>query len=266
MFVVSPWSVGGYVASETFDHTSILRFMEERFGVAEPNITPWRRAVCGDLTSAFDFARTSEPPTLPDTSGWEPADRERHPSYSPQTPATGTMPTQERGTPPARPAPYPGEGVVTSAEGENAVEIRHTGAVGAHFQARLLAPEGAPHSYTVGAGDTLSVRWPVSGDYEIHLHGPNGFFRSYAGTAGADPAPANLRREGRSHRLTVVAPRKAEITSAYAGPIRSRHLDTRATGGWYDLTLTVPGTTWVRGFAGHLENGRPSVSDQQLGA
>ncbi|MFJ2756172.1 phosphocholine-specific phospholipase C [Nocardioides sp. NPDC087217] len=266
MFVVSPWSVGGWVSSETFDHTSILRFMEKRFGVAEPNITPWRRAVCGDLTSAFDFSRTAEPPVLPDTSGWEPADRERHPDYVPEAPANGTMPTQERGTRPARPTPYRLEVVETAAVGEIAVEIHNTGSVGAHFQARLLAPEGTPHSYTVGAGDTLSVRWPVSGDYEIHLHGPNGFFRSYAGTAGADPAPANVRREGRSQRLTVTAPRKAEITSAYAGKIRSRHLDTRATGGWYDLTLTLPGTTWARGFAGHLENGRPSVSDPQLGA
>ena len=266
MFVVSPWSVGGWVSSETFDHTSILRFMEERFGVAEPNITPWRRAVCGDLTSAFDFSRSAEPPALPDTSGWEPADRERHPDYAPEAPANGTMPTQERGTRPARPTPYRLEVVETAAAGEIALEIRNTGSVGAHFQARLLAPEGAPHSYTVGAGDTLSVRWPVSGDYEIHLHGPNGFFRSYAGTAGADPAPANLRRDGRSQRLTVTAPRTAEITSAYAGKIRSRHLDTRATGGWYDLTLTVPGTTWARGFAGHLETGRPSVSDPQLGA
>ncbi|MER7604961.1 phospholipase C, phosphocholine-specific [Nocardioides sp. NPDC127503] len=266
MFVVSPWSVGGWVSSETFDHTSILRFMEERFGVAEPNITPWRRAVCGDLTSAFDFSRTSEPPVLPDTSGWEPADRERHPDYAPEAPANGTMPKQERGTRPARPTPYRLEVVETAAAGEIAVEIHNAGSVGAHFQARLLAPEAAPHSYTVGAGDTLSVRWPVSGDYEIHLHGPNGFFRSYAGTAGADPAPANLRRDGRSQRLTVTAPRKAEITRAYAGPIRSRHLDTRATGGWYDLTLTVPGTTWARGFAGHLETGRPSVSDPQLGS
>jgi phospholipase C len=39
-----------------FDHTSLIRFIEARFGVDEPNITPWRRAVCGDLTSAFDFA------------------------------------------------------------------------------------------------------------------------------------------------------------------------------------------------------------------
>src|SRR5262249_27464773 len=55
MILVSPWTKGGWVCSEVFDHTSIIRFMERRFGVKEPNITPWRRAVCGDLTSAFDF-------------------------------------------------------------------------------------------------------------------------------------------------------------------------------------------------------------------
>ncbi|NDZ69628.1 phospholipase C, phosphocholine-specific, partial [Streptomyces sp. SID10362] len=43
MLVVSPWSTGGYVCSQTFDHTSVLRFMEQRFGVREPNISPWRR-------------------------------------------------------------------------------------------------------------------------------------------------------------------------------------------------------------------------------
>ncbi len=57
MLVVSPWSKGGYVCSETFDHTSVIRFMERRFGVHEPNISPWRRTVCGDLTAAFDFSR-----------------------------------------------------------------------------------------------------------------------------------------------------------------------------------------------------------------
>ncbi len=92
MFVVSPWSKGGWVSSETFDHTSIIRFMEERFGVVEPNITPWRRAVAGDLTSAFDFSKT-EPamPALPDTSAWKPFDDKRHPSYRPIAPAQGTM-------------------------------------------------------------------------------------------------------------------------------------------------------------------------------
>ena len=51
---------GGWVCSETFDHTSLIRFIEARFGVDEPNITPWRRAVCGDLTSAFDFESASD--------------------------------------------------------------------------------------------------------------------------------------------------------------------------------------------------------------
>ena len=42
-------------------------------------------------------------------------------------------------------------------------------------------------------------------------------------------------------------------------------VDTRGTGGWYDLTVTVPGTSFRRVLAGHLENGRPSISDPQLG-
>src|SRR5262249_16961380 len=49
MTIVSPWTVGGFVASELFDHTSVLRFLESWTGVHEPNISAWRRAVCGDL-------------------------------------------------------------------------------------------------------------------------------------------------------------------------------------------------------------------------
>ena len=67
MIVVSPWSKGGYVNSELFDHTSVIRFLEARFGVAEPQISPWRRAVCGDLTSVFDFKTPNGPGhALPD--------------------------------------------------------------------------------------------------------------------------------------------------------------------------------------------------------
>ncbi|MFV4677367.1 alkaline phosphatase family protein, partial [Mycobacterium tuberculosis] len=56
MYVLSPWTRGGRVFSEVADHTSVLRFMEARFGVAEHNITPWRRAICSDLVGAFDFS------------------------------------------------------------------------------------------------------------------------------------------------------------------------------------------------------------------
>ncbi len=56
MYVVSPWSKGGWVNSQVADHTSVLRFIEARFGVVESNISPWRRAVAGDLLSCFNFA------------------------------------------------------------------------------------------------------------------------------------------------------------------------------------------------------------------
>ena len=56
MLVLSPFSVGGLVCSDTFDHTSTLRFIETRFGVPVPNLSSWRRGVTGDLTSAIDFA------------------------------------------------------------------------------------------------------------------------------------------------------------------------------------------------------------------
>jgi phospholipase C len=68
--VVSPWTAGGWVSSETFDHTSVLRFLEEFTGLREPNISDWRRQTFGDLTSAFRFdGSKARPPVLPDTSG-----------------------------------------------------------------------------------------------------------------------------------------------------------------------------------------------------
>jgi phospholipase C len=59
--VISPFSRGGYVCSKTFDHTSVLRLIEARFGVEAGNISKWRHDTCGDLTAAFGFG---EPPRL----------------------------------------------------------------------------------------------------------------------------------------------------------------------------------------------------------
>ena len=60
MLVVSPYSRGGLVSSEVYDHTSILRFLETRFGVEVRTCSAWRRETTGDLTGAFNFAA---PPT-----------------------------------------------------------------------------------------------------------------------------------------------------------------------------------------------------------
>jgi phospholipase C len=67
--IVSPWTAGGWVCSEPFDHTSILQFVEALTGVREPNISAWRRRTFGDLTSAFRFqSAETRIPKLPDAA------------------------------------------------------------------------------------------------------------------------------------------------------------------------------------------------------
>ena len=75
MLVISPFSRGGHVASQVFDHTSQLRFLEERFGVRAPNISAWRRRHTGDLTSALHPGRAEVAvPALPSTAHDQMAD------------------------------------------------------------------------------------------------------------------------------------------------------------------------------------------------
>ena len=70
LLVISPFSRGGYVCSDTFDHTSQLRFLETRFGVRAPNISSWRRGVTGDLTTTLQLgSRDTSVPVLPTTAG-----------------------------------------------------------------------------------------------------------------------------------------------------------------------------------------------------
>jgi phospholipase C len=69
MLIVSPFARGGFVSSDTFDHTSTLRFLETRFGAEVPNLSTWRRSITGDLTSAFNFVKVdSSVPSLPQPS------------------------------------------------------------------------------------------------------------------------------------------------------------------------------------------------------
>ncbi|MDX6356845.1 MAG: phospholipase, partial [Streptomyces sp.] len=150
MLAVSPWSTGGYVCSETFDHTSIIRFIESRFGVHEPNISPWRRAICGDLTSAFDFGlKQDKPATLPDTDGYQPPDNKRHDSYVPVPPAEQALPKQERGSRPARPLPYVPvvDAEVTAASGTIDLTFTAGAAAGASFHVTSANRTDGPWAY-----------------------------------------------------------------------------------------------------------------------
>jgi phospholipase C len=100
--IVSPWTAGGWVCSEPFDHTSVLRFVERVTGVPVPNLTDWRRKTFGDLTSAFRFDEAAAgPTTLPDTAG--PLTQAHYSASTlplPTLPGSRpqTAPTQEPGT------------------------------------------------------------------------------------------------------------------------------------------------------------------------
>lgn len=226
MFVVSPWSKGGFVCSQTFDHTSILRFMEARFGVHEPNITPWRRVVCGDLTAAFGFAHADAAvPSLPDTGGFEPPDENRHPSVVPAPPANPMLPTQEPGVHPARslPCDLVADGRVDT--GSVRIEFANPGAVGANYLVTTVA--AGPWSYTVEPAKSLTGEWKPTGSYDLTVHGPNGFFRQFKGSLALGP-DVTARHNGSTGQVQLVLtnfggkPVRLTVTDAYGGRFTHR--------------------------------------------
>jgi phospholipase C len=72
--VASPWTTGGLVCSDVFDHTSVLFFLQAVFGAKVQNVSAWRRKTVGDLTTAFNFAGkpNARRPRLPATSATDP--------------------------------------------------------------------------------------------------------------------------------------------------------------------------------------------------
>ncbi|MFJ9692619.1 phosphocholine-specific phospholipase C [Kitasatospora sp. NPDC101183] len=276
LLVISPWSRGGWVCSETFDHTSVLRFLEARFGIDEPNISAWRRSVCGDLTSALDFSGTdprplSIPVPAPLASRGKPY----------QVPLPQRMPVQEPGTRPARALPY--DLVVNEEETDNPrqfhLDLENRGEAGTWLYVYdRTAPASAPRRYAVSGGDTLTDHWtlPDSGRYHLAVHGPNGSLQEFEGEAATelvarfDPrgtkVHVHLRNNGPAPRTVTVADAyaKAPATTRTLRPGASAQLalDVDPRSRWYDITVTAPGTpAFRRRWAGHLENGRPGTSD-----
>ncbi|MFB0630620.1 phosphocholine-specific phospholipase C [Streptomyces sp. AB3(2024)] len=288
MIVVSPWSKGGYVCSETFDHTSVIRFMEKRFGVQEPNISPWRRAVCGDLTSAFDFTKAdASPAALPSTAGYVPPDHNAHPSYHPVPPATGTLPKQEAGSKPTRAlgySPYV-DGKATVSTGKFTLTFSSGPSLGAHFHSTSGNRTDGPWPYTVEAGKTVSDTWSTSSStgnkIDLTVWGPNGFLRTWKGPAKKAGPEVTARHVDAAGNLALTltnggtAAVNLTVTNAYGGAPQtfkvnpgatvSTTVDLRTTGRWYDVTVVSDAdATFLRRFAGHVETGAPGVSDPAL--
>ena len=282
MIVVSPWTKGGFVNSQVFDHTSVIRFLEARFGVEEPHITPWRRTVCGDLTSVFDFKTPNRKiARLPDASALPARAEQTRTLPLPKAPAAAPdLPRQEPGGRLARPLPYDFAIMAWAHIGDLVFELHNHGQAGAGFNL-YAARGGEPRFYTVEPGRFVQDRIAQKGGYDLSLFGPNGFLRGFRGDEGVEPeayavfdrgslaislsnqtsmaldvdiAPrAYLKGPARRVRLT---PGAGQTVSWNLGPSRN----------WYDFIVTCPqAPAFQRRFAGHGEDGRPSISDPLLG-
>jgi phospholipase C len=291
--VISPWSKGGYVVSQVFDHTSVVQFIEKRFGVMEPNISPWRRAVCGDLTSAFNFVSPNQRPvSLPDTTGFLPSVGElaggNVNTFQPTLSTVNVgIPQQETGIRPSRALPYElnVHAAVDTSSGTVTLTFINTGRATAVFQVRSTNPTDLVRTYTVEPGKQLSDSWSVGASYNLSVHGPNGFFRSYAGSTGPGAAVLDIRSRydienggGLKWKITNLTGAQAEISvqDAYTGDANSRVVERQGTfegelsagqfHGWYDIIVTVSADpTFNYRLAGHVESGQDSFSDPALG-
>jgi phospholipase C len=294
MVVISPWSKGGFVNSQVFDHTSLIRFIEARYAGNDPaliesNITPWRRAVAGDLTSAFNFATPNAARVpLPATSGYVPPDALRHPDYVPVPPANQALPAQEPGVRPARALPYElhAHGAVDAAAGAFRIAFANSGAATAVFQVRSGNAADLPRGYTVEPDKALADAWTAAdGLYDLSVYGPNGFLRAFkgglpaAGRANLDVAAHYDERDGGLSLHIVNLSATVAVVSVldkYTGEVVEERLAPRESVtqycrlerqfGWYDLVVTVaqdPG--FVYRLAGHVESGADSATDPAIG-
>jgi phospholipase C len=292
--VVSPWSRGGFVCSEVFDHTSTLRFIEKRFGVKEPNISDWRRAVCGDLTSAFDFKSPNRDWTnlaLPDTADYMQRIARSAASPSLKIPAQQALSRQDEGQRPSRPLPYRLSADARVEQGRLWIDLVNSGGTGAVFQIFDAAGSAGPWRFTLGVGERYAAgHWngekPL-GVYDLIVHGPNGFYRRFAGHAGQDISVTLIETAGGDVILNIANigadARKVEVAMDENYPVadgesRRRIIDVgpgqstpiawnlAASDHWYSLTLSageIP--SYLRRFAGHAETGNVSRTDPGIG-
>ena len=291
LYVISPWSRGGWVNSQVFDHTSVGQLLERRFGITVPAISPWHRAVCGDLTSTLDFATPNEVPLtdVPFVTGSADTVARLSRLPRPAPPATPENLFQEPGIRRSRALPYAlhADAHCNPNEQRLRVTFQSHGTSGAVFHVYdRLHLERIPRRYTVEASKTLTDAWHLAEDggrYDLWVYGPNGFVREFRGTLGKPsetPPQLSLAYDapGVAVRLIATNPGRHATTltvraNAYhpGGPW-SLHVPAGGTTSWiqsvvsshqwYDFSVLAPG--FEHRLAGRLETGQHSFSDPAL--
>lgn len=210
MVVASPWSRGGFVNSQVFDHTSDVQFLETFLShklkkkIATENITRWRRTVCGDLTSVFrpyNGEKLETPAAVNKEAFIEsvhkakfkevPANYKR---LSPQEiagPLAAVIPQQEPGIRPSCAIPYELYADAKLSADRKKILLRFKAAntlfgkraAGAPFT--VYGKKMEIRSYAVSPGDALTDEWDAQ-QYALNVYGPNGFYRQMNGNTN-DP-------------------------------------------------------------------------------
>jgi len=329
LVIASPWSRGGYVNSQVFDHTSILQFMEKFLShksgkkIVESNISAWRRTVCGDLTSVFrpyNGERIPAPKPLVKNAliegihkaqfrqlpaGYKQLTKEDIEQIRRDRTASTLMPGQEKGTRPSCALPYELYAEADLNEERNAIAVNlHADklvfgdlSAGSPFTVYIRGKEWTVRNYAVAAGDQLTDDLPLSlftdGKYDVRVHGPNGFYRAFAGSKDDPPVVFNVDYEfnqdqkpsgrlilrvmntdgGRGYKVQVKdnAYGAKLITRALGaggteGGSPSIMVDARNQSGWYDVSIQIEGFEgYERRYAGRIENGKDGVSDPAMG-
>ena len=217
LVIASPWSRGGYVNSQIFDHTSSLQFLEKFLSkktgkqIEETNISKWRRTICGDLTSVFR-PYNGEKINAPDALNKDRFIESIHKAKFKNPPAdykklradeiksinnnaaSAYMPAQEKGIRPSNALPYEiyVDGKLSSDkksfeiffEAKNNIFGEDTAGVPFLVYARKKDNMHVT-SYAVLPGDNIKDLWNINdfenSNYHISVHGPNGFFREFKG-------------------------------------------------------------------------------------
>jgi phospholipase C len=230
MLICSPWTRGGYVDSNVYDHTSMLQFLAAWAGVKPANVTPWRASVTGDLTSAFDFEHPdfSIPGNIPTLDQTWALTQLTGGSTTPPAEGAQKMPAQEPGTRPHRPAVHQPQADVTVDRTSRKITaaLTNVGKVGVSFAIypdAYLPPGCTP--VTVLQSSPGSYVWDATltgGKYAFSVYGPDGFLTSFAGEvvpAGQNAGPVPVVTASlRSHPAKTV-----ELTLANEGQQEVRY-------------------------------------------
>src|SRR5690606_18394985 len=189
LYIISPWSKGGWVDSQVADHTSVGQFIERRFGVTVPAISPWHRAVSSDLVSAFDFISPNDPvfPAMPETANYPALDAASKRLPLATAPSNPAPLYQEKGTRFSRALPYRLHVHFNRSINGSKIGLvfENKGDVGAVYHVYDLNHlDRIPRRYTVEAGKSLMDPWeggPGVCAYNLDVYGPNGYFQRFSG-------------------------------------------------------------------------------------